>query len=112
MASTKEVYDAHVAAFFSGSVDSLLEHYTDESIVVTDQGVVTGLTALRGFFEQALEMMAKGDPADFKMLTTSIEGDVAFHTWSGGAAFPYGAETFIIRDDKVAVHSLGMYVPQ
>ena len=46
------------------------------------------------------------------MLTTFIEGDVAFHSWSGGDAFPYGTETYVIRDGKIAVHSPGMYVPQ
>ena len=60
MATTKEVYDHHTKAFFAGDVDGLLEDYTDQSIVVTDQGVVTGLAGLRGFFEQALQMMASG----------------------------------------------------
>ena len=112
MATTKEVYDHHTQAFFTGDVDSMLEDYTDQSVLVTDQGVVMGLTGLRRFFEQSFQEMASRDPADFKNLTNFIEGDVVFHSWSGGDAFPYGTETYIIRDGKIAVHSLGRYVPQ
>ena len=112
MATTKEVYDSHYTSFFAGDVDGLLDYYTDDSVIVTDQGVVTGLSGIRAFFEQSLQMMSSLDPADFRLLTNFIEGDVAFHSWSGGEAFPYGTETFIIRDGKIAVHSLGMYARQ
>ena len=39
MATTQEVYDHHMQAFFTKDVDGLLADYTDQSVVVTDQGV-------------------------------------------------------------------------
>ena len=110
--STEAVYDHHVQAFFSRDVDALLDDYTDQSVIITQQGAVTGLEQMRGFFVQSLEMMTPEATANTKMLTKEIHGEVVFHTWSGGAEYPFGAETFLIRGGKIVAHTLGMYMPE
>ena len=89
-----------------------MEDYTEQSLIITDQGVVTGLEQIKGFIAQAMEMMAAEPTTDMKMLTKEIQGDVAFHTWTGGPKYPYGAESYVIRDGKISTHTMGMYVPQ
>ena len=110
--SIEEVYDYHVQAFFSRDVNGLLEDYNNQSVIFTQQGVITGLEQMRGFFTQLLEMMSPESMANTKMLTKAIEGDVAFHTWDRGAEYPFGAETFVVRGGKIVAQTLGMYVPE
>ena len=91
--STEAVYDRHVQAFFSKDIDALLENFTDQSVIITQQGVISGLEQLRGFFAQVFETMTPEAAANTRMLTKTIEGDVAFHTASQGAEIPFAAET-------------------
>ncbi len=67
MASTKEVYDAHYKSFFAGDVDGLIDYYTDDSVIVTDQGVVTGLSGIRTFFGQSLQTRSSLDTDAFTL---------------------------------------------
>ena len=48
----------------------------------------------------------------FKLLAQDIQGEVAYVACTMGDAVPFGTDTFIIRDGKIAVQTLGIYVPQ
>jgi hypothetical protein len=46
------------------------------------------------------------------LLAQDIHGEVAYVACTMGDAVPFGTDTFIIRDGKIAVQTLGIYVPQ
>ena len=110
--STEAVYNRHMQAFMGGDIEVILSNFTDQSVIITNQGVVSGLEQIRGFFSQVLESMGPEAIANTKMLTSNIEGDVAFHTMTQGAALPFAAETYVIRDGKIMTQTVGMYMPQ
>ena len=85
--------------------------YTEQSVVITNQGTALGLEQIRGFFTQVLDSMPADAMANTKMLTQTIEDDIAFHT-ATDPAMPFVGETFVIRGGKIMVQTVGMYVPQ
>ena len=79
--------------------------------MITQQGVVKGLEQLRPFFAQMLEMLSAEPMAAFDLQTKVIEGDVAFHAWTAGPRFPFGAETYVIRGGKIVSQTVGLLMP-
>ena len=44
-------------------------------------------------------------------LYKDIQGEVAYTAWTMGDVVPFGTDTFIIRNGKIQVQTVGMYMP-
>jgi ketosteroid isomerase-like protein len=91
----------------AGDVDALREDFTEDSVLLTPDGPVTGLDALREMFTGlTTELLPPG--SELNLINQSIEGEVAYVVWSASSPkynFPIGTDTFVIKNDKIVVQT-------
>ena len=111
-AMTEKVLDHHLKAFGDRDMAAILADYTEESLILTPDGVVKGQKQLQPLFEAFFADFAKPG-AVFEVKQRIIEGEVAYIVWSAETAdniYELGTDTFLVRDGKIAVHSLAAKV--
>jgi ketosteroid isomerase-like protein len=108
---TKDILNHHLQAVYAGDVDALLSDFTERSVLLLPDGPIRGLEQLRQFFSESLHNKPTDWLASFKMIRQDVQGDVAFIAWSDGAATPFGTDTLVIRDGKIAVQTRAVYQP-
>jgi len=47
----------------------------------------------------------------FKITKMEIDGDVAYLTWEANPWFPFGTDTFVIKDGKINYQTFAAYTP-
>lgn len=107
--ATKATLDRHMAAFGARDVDKILEDFTEESVIFGPEGPARGLAALRRFFVHELAAFTPEIVASFKVLRLDIDGEVGYMTFSGGPSLPFGTDTYIVRDGKIAIETTAAY---
>jgi ketosteroid isomerase-like protein len=107
--ATRDVLHHHLAAFGAGDVDEALKDYTEDSILMTANGTIAGLGPLREAFTGFFGGLFAPGTYEFTLDAEHIEGEVAFISWHATCAsadIPFGADTFLVRDGKIAVQTL------
>jgi ketosteroid isomerase-like protein len=105
---TQAVLEHHLAVLASGDVEGILQDYTDDSILLTQDGMFKGLAALRGFFSAAVAGPFKPGTYDFTMDLVRVEGEVAYIVWRArcvGANIVLATDTFVVRDGKIVAQT-------
>jgi ketosteroid isomerase-like protein len=113
MASTRDVVQHHIDALGAGDLDAVMEDYTDESLLLTTQGPAKGLDTLRAGFQGAIDGLFKPGAHTFTLDEFVVEGEVAVIVWrleSEAVDVPYGTDTFIVRDGKIAVQTAAIQI--
>ena len=108
---TEEILNHHLSAFVEAEVEEIMKDYTERSELLTPQGPVSGLNAIRFWFEEIFKAVPKGSPLDLKQ--TIIRDNVAYIAWSAESPFvsiPLGADTFIMENDKILYQNLAAYI--
>jgi len=112
MPSTQEILEHHLASFAAADVDATLSDYTESSVLMTPQGALRGLPAIRAFFESAYaEFRQPG--TQFTLQQMLVDGDCAFVAWEGQTSaniFEACSDTFVIRDGRIAVQTFAAKV--
>lgn len=106
--SAGEVLHHHLAAFGAGDTDGVLADYTEQSVLVTPNGSITGLAALREAFDGFFAGLFAPGTYEFTLDGERIEGDVALIWWHADcrdAVIPFGTDTFLVRDGRIAVQT-------
>lgn len=112
------VFAQHVAAFMAGDLEAVLDDFTDESVVITPEGVFEGLTQIRGVYEKLLTEFGnieRGDSPGLHVDTLYVRNDMLFITWHATSkqhVFPFGTDTFLINKGKVWRQSISFAPPQ
>ena len=112
-AQTEATLLHHLTAFGGGDVDEILADYTDESVLITPDGALRGLAAIRPFFDYCVNVLPPG--SDFQMIKQVIEGEVAFIFWkaeSEKVSVSLGTDTFIIRDGKIVLQTFASAIEE
>jgi ketosteroid isomerase-like protein len=110
-AITREVLNHHLTAFGGNDLDAILADYTEDSQVLTADGPLKGLAAIRGMFEDFFSKIPTG--SDFEMKQLSVVDNVAYISWtskSAVATIPLGTDTFFLEGDKISLHTVASYV--
>jgi ketosteroid isomerase-like protein len=110
-AITREVLNHHLTAFGGNDLDAILADYTEESQVLTSDGPLKGLAAIRGMFEDFFAKIPTG--SEFAMQQLSMVDNVAYIAWnskSAVATIPLGTDTFFLEGDKIRLHTVASYV--
>jgi ketosteroid isomerase-like protein len=110
---TRTIIDHHLAAFGAGDTDEILRDYTGESVLITPNGNVRGLAALRAAFDGFFGGLFAPGTYEFTMDVLHVEGDVAYIVWHAACAsanVPLGTDTFIVRDGKIAVQTFAAQI--
>jgi len=111
LSRTQEILNHHVAAFVEADLDEIMKDYTERSELLTPQGPVSGLSAIRSWFDEIFKAVPKGSPLDLKQ--TIIRDNIAYIAWSGESPFvsiPFGVDTFIMENDKILYQNLGAHI--
>jgi ketosteroid isomerase-like protein len=98
----------HLQAILQTDVDAIMSDYTEESVLVTPQGQLAGLAAIRGFFTQ---FIASSPPELLKAITLThqdVTGEIAYIIWKAEPFIPFASDTFLIRDDMIVVQTFFM----
>lgn len=108
--TTKDVLMHHLTAFGNNDLEEILKDYTGQSEILTANGPLKGMEAIRGFFVDFFAAIPKG--SDFEMKQLTVTGPVGYVVWtSESASFKYlmGTDTFFIQDEKILFHTVADY---
>jgi pimeloyl-ACP methyl ester carboxylesterase/ketosteroid isomerase-like protein len=107
---TEQILMHHLIAFGENNLDEILKDYTEQSVIMTPNGAIKGLIAVRKFFKDFFEVIPSG--SSFTMRQKTIEGNVAYIAWaseSGSNEIPMGTDTFVFDGDKIQYHTVADY---
>jgi ketosteroid isomerase-like protein len=100
----------HLTAFGNNDLNEIMKDYTEISVVMTPNGCINGLVAIRKFFEDFFAIIPTG--SDFSMKQKTIVDHVAYIAWvseSVQAKIPMGTDTFVLENDKIKYHTVANY---
>ena len=89
MSDTEKVLKHHLEAFGSGDMEAILSDYTEESFVITQDGTVRGIDAIREMFTGLLQGLPPG--SRFIMLKQLIDRRIRLHRVERGIGKDDGA---------------------
>lgn len=107
---TGQVIAQHLQALPRG-IDAILADYSDESVMISANGTARGLDELRAFFEGIFDALPAGWLDALKLVHQEVVDDVAFVVWNAEPYINYGADTFVVRDGKIARHTVSLLMP-
>ena len=79
--SAQAVLNHHLESFGAGDVDETMNDYTDESVLITPDGALTGLDDIRAAFAGFYSGLFKPGTYEFTMDHMEVVGDVAYIVW-------------------------------
>jgi len=111
MSHTQEILTHHLTAFGNNNLDEIMKDYTEQSEILTIDGSLKGLAAIRKFFVEMFATIPTGSEFEMKQLT--ITQNIAHIVWaskSNVAEIPLGSDTFVFENDKIKFHSVVAYI--
>jgi len=108
---TKHLLDHHLSAFIETDAEEIIKDFTEQSELLTPQGSLKGLSAIRSFFEEIFKAVPKGSTLELKQRL--IRNNVAYVAWSAESSFvsiPTGTDTFIMEGDKIIYQTLAAHI--
>ena len=109
--ATQNILMHHLTAFSENNLEEILLDYTDESLILTDQGEIQGLNNICLLFETMFRLIPPGSTFEIKALT--ISDRVAHIIWSSQspmANISFGSDTFLIEEEKIKVHTIATLI--
>lgn len=107
MASTKEILDNHLAAFFKRDVHAVLADYAPDAVMFTQDGTLIGIDSIRPLFQSLFAEFGKGRPT-FNMQRQTVEGDHGYIVWTAETddnVYELATDTFVVRAGKIVAQS-------
>jgi ketosteroid isomerase-like protein len=108
--TTKEVLTHHLTAFGNNDLNQIMKDYTEESEVLTPNGPLKGLTAIREFFADYFDVIPTGSAFELKQMT--VTHNVAYVAWTSESTTTnilLGTDSFFIEADKIRFHTVADY---
>jgi ketosteroid isomerase-like protein len=107
MASTKDILDNHLGAFFKRDLHRVLSDYAPDAVMFTQDGTLKGVDSIRPLFQALFAEFGKGRPT-FNMQRQTIEGDCGYIVWAAETAdnvYEMATDTFVVRAGKIVTQS-------
>lgn len=101
--SAKAVWDRHLEAGLAGDIDAVMEDFTDESVIVTEDGVIAGEAAIRTFFEELLADMSPEVADSVVVNFEHVHEGVVVSNFTVGAWGRTLHDTAMIEDEHIRV---------
>jgi hypothetical protein len=102
-AASRAVWERHVQAATAGDIDAVMADFTEESAIITTDGVISGTADIRRFFENLLGGL---EPRALETTVSNAKithGNVLVANFTIGAVGRTFHDTAVIRDDRFAV---------
>jgi hypothetical protein len=109
---SQEVLQHHFEACYKADLDSVMEDFTEQSIIVTEDGSFVGLNAIRNFYASLLQLFSKAF-VSYKLKKVVVAKAIAYITWqltTSEFEVPFGTDTFIIQNDRILYQTGGAYM--
>lgn len=115
MVKTNDVLDHHLSSFGRGDLDGILSDYAAGAILFTPERPITGVDAIKSFFQALLAEFGKPG-ATFSLQHQSVEGDYGYILWTAETAdnvYELGTDTFVLHDGRIVAQSFaGISTPK
>lgn len=108
---TNTVLMHHLTAFGNTNLEEIMLDYTEDSEVLTEKGIIKGLSAITDFFLAFFITIPTGSTFEMKKLT--VTENVAHIIWSSESevtSIPFGTDTFVFEKDKIRFHTVSAVV--
>lgn len=102
--TTNDVFEHHLASFGEG-LDSILSDYEEASVLLTPDATYRGLQEIRAFFDAFLKTATPEFWNAFKIGARSVDGEIAYLTWSSRPTVPLATDTLLIKSGKIKVQT-------
>jgi hypothetical protein len=113
-----DVFNRHLAAFNAGDLDAVLDDFSNDSVVITQEGVFEGPQQIRKAFHGLLTefgVIDQGDSPGFTFKIVQPCHDTLFIVWNAISkhhVFPFGTDTFVCHGDKIKRQTFAFSPPE
>jgi ketosteroid isomerase-like protein len=93
----------HLGSFQDNDLDAVLADYTNESVLITEDGTHHGPSEIRNFFASLMTHFPKKQ-SDFKLERLVVNNELAYIVWHAktpSVDVAFGTDTFIIKKNKI-----------
>lgn len=101
---TEAVLSQHLQAA-SQSVEAVMAHYVEESVLITHEATYRGRAEIGRFFAELLGGATKGFLGAFQMKRQEVSGELAYIVWEARPWFAFATDTMVIRDGKILLQT-------
>ncbi len=104
----------HLEAFGKNDIEAIMDDFTEESEVWTQEGAIKGMDAIRAFFSYAFTLFPK-DSTRLDLKQMIVDKNKAYIVWSAETAMitvPIGTDSFEIEDGKILWQSAAFQIIQ
>lgn len=111
----KEIAIHHIEALIARDVEAVMEDYADDVVMLCNlmEEPVRGAAAMRESVKGIFEGLLTPEVApQMKYLKVESDGDIATIVYTCGTAIPFGTDTYIIKDGKIAFETAGVQLAQ
>jgi hypothetical protein len=94
----------HLHSFVNNNLETLMQDYTEQSMLVTHDRTYNGLQEIRAFFTELMDHFPK-DHSDFKLDKLVVSDELGFIVWRANTPslqVSLGTDTFLIKGDKIS----------
>ena len=109
--STETVVEHHMQSGNNRNVEEVMRDYADNAILISPDGVYKGKQAIRTSYEQ---LVAQGSESVITADRKIFEGEVGYVAWSmnaGQGPAVHGSDTFIVKNGKIVVQTVTIFLP-
>jgi len=112
-----DVFHRHVAAFFAGDLEAVVDDFSERAVVITPDGIFEGHERIRAVYQGLFAEFGtinRGDSPGIVVDTLLVRDDTIFITWhaeSKSLVFPFGTDTFICNGNKFKRQSIAFSPP-
>jgi len=107
MATTREILDHHLNAFFAYDVPGVVSDYGNDIVFFTPDGPLNGVKAVRSLFERLIAEF-KQPGSSFNMQQYFVEGNHGYILWNAetpDSVYEMATDTFVVRDGRIVAQS-------
>ncbi|WP_152042890.1 nuclear transport factor 2 family protein [Salinigranum salinum] len=110
--TTEAVLDHHLAAFSAGEMADVLADYTEDSVIISNNGDFHGLDEIEQLFQGLFTEFGQ-EEVSVTLDEQRVHRDVAYITYHAETpdnVYEFVTDTFLIRNGKIATQTLGAVV--
>ena len=102
MSDSHQLLRQHIEAMIRRDLDMIMDDYTEASVIITPDGQVAGLEAIRKMFRRFFSAVPEG--ATLKIDRDYADGNYAYIVWHASSEYidiPMGTDTFVVENGKI-----------
>jgi ketosteroid isomerase-like protein len=101
--TSKNIIMHHLGSFQDNDLEAVLADYTNESVLITQDGTYNGPEEIKDFFATLMIHFPK-QQSNFELDKVVVNNELVYIVWHAttpSLEVPLGTDTFIIKDDKI-----------